>query len=505
MRNILVTLVVAGAVACASAPSEPDSQAVVGAAAVKPHPASEWRELRSPHFTLTTDFGPKEAREVLEHLETIRSALLVAGWGGPKLEGDHLSVIDLVQHGEFAEFSDENLGGFTSVTGEGTVIVMSGRKLEQQTLFAHELTHALAARLIPRKPLWLNEGLACFLSTVKLREDDTKVQMGEVSIDYVKALHHSGRMPMAKLLAMKPSDYDPDAPDLSKFYATVWLLTHYLANTHGVAFRKYQSLLAHDVPFDAAWYEAFPELTPDKLDQELTLYLQYGEYHVLEAPFTPPPLQILQETELTEAQAHAVRANLFLIGMSRRTRAEKIAKAQAELGPAEAAAPDDPRVVEVEAAWLPKDEVLALARHSTQAHPDSARAWRTLADAILNDPSTQAKSELLDALARAAKLEPNDPHLLNDFAWELLTNGRASEALAPAEHAVQLLPDPFILDTLANVTMALGHCAEALALEERAVLTMPPEQARRRADLQRNQSRMQQACAGRPPELPKQP
>jgi hypothetical protein len=98
---------------CATLGTSGESGAVVGAAAVKPHTATDWRELRSEHFTLTTDYDEEDARQIVNRLELLRHALLAAAWGGIKIEGDRTHAVIFETHGEFAEVADENLGGFT--------------------------------------------------------------------------------------------------------------------------------------------------------------------------------------------------------------------------------------------------------------------------------------------------------------------------------------------------------------------------------------------------------
>lgn len=497
MRRLLCLLLALALPACATVGAD-EPRAVSGAAVVRYHAPSEWRELKSEHFTLTTDLSPRDAPKVLGQLEKLRTALLTTAWGKVKLEGEHTDVIVLRTHGELTEFSDENVAGYM-FHGERPLLVGYGQQdLESQQVFAHELAHAISRRLLQRQPLWFAEGLAKFLETVHLREDGV-AEVGNADLNTVTMLNRRGRLPIARVLAFTGKDLDGmEGSEVAGFYRTSWLLVHDLFNQHGQAFRHYQVALAQGRAPEAAWAENFGDLTPEKLDQELTLYLRYGQYRLLQVP--QPPEKPLEGTvrELSEAEVHAVRAELFLTGMGQRTRDERVALAKAELAPAQAAAPDDPRVLEVSEHWTPAADALVLAHAAVQKHPDDGRAWRVLCWALsAKDAPEPQKAERLKAFARAAELEPGDATTLNDWAWTLATTGHPEQALGPARRAASLNPDPAVLDTLAVTLAELGQCPDALATEQRAVDLVPPEIRGRREGLAQHQAEMLQHCVAK--------
>lgn len=88
----------------------------------------------------------------------------------------------------------------------------------------------------------------------------------------------------------------------------------------------------------------------------------------------------------------------------------------------------------------------------------------------------------IKAYELALERDPNQPDLLNNLSWVLLTSRDVSlrqpkRALQLSEKAVQLKPAGYILDTLATAWWANGFPAEAIALERQAIMIDPEKRA----------------------------
>jgi Zn-dependent protease with chaperone function len=95
--------------------------------------------------------------------------------------------------------------------------------------------------------------------------------------------------------------------------------------------------------------------------------------------------------------------------------------------------------------------------------------------------SKNLENRALFAYNQALELEPDNPEILNNLAWLLLTSQDTGlrdpeRALDLARVAVETLPRPHVLDTLATAYWANGFVEEALRLEREA-LDGDPSQA----------------------------
>ena len=88
-------------------------------------------------------------------------------------------------------------------------------------------------------------------------------------------------------------------------------------------------------------------------------------------------------------------------------------------------------------------------------------------------------AEAIASYAKAAALDPDDPDILNNYAWLLVTAGDRSlrdpvKAIGLAERANKLKPGAgYILDTLALCLFMNGHREKAIETEKKATMVDP--------------------------------
>src|SRR5439155_1233507 len=89
----------------------------------------------------------------------------------------------------------------------------------------HEYTHALLDAAMPEAPLWLNEGLAEYLSTFTATAD--RAQAGAPVQAHLDWLRTHDLMPLPELFAIGAGSAAYHEGDRrGTFYAQSWLLTH---------------------------------------------------------------------------------------------------------------------------------------------------------------------------------------------------------------------------------------------------------------------------------------
>jgi tetratricopeptide (TPR) repeat protein len=137
---------------------------------------------------------------------------------------------------------------------------------------------------------------------------------------------------------------------------------------------------------------------------------------------------------------------------------------RAELDEALREDPQHPQVLTERASLDGKEIEAERLRAIADARKTDFRAWVALARRTPNDLERRL------AYQKAAELNPDSAWAQEGTARALVAQGKAKEALAFANRALDLEPwNPNMVEGLAMVARGLGKCEEALQLERRAV------------------------------------
>ncbi|WNG54482.1 DUF1570 domain-containing protein [Archangium gephyra] len=452
---------------------------------------SPWRSLESEHFTLKTDLSSQEAHEAVVYLERLRAALLAAAW--PEAHDRPMEKVTVYVLGRSQDFENlfpsrlqglfiRNNGGELSIFIHGSPSTWSERSDGSSlSTVKHELAHYLSAYFLIRQPRWLGEGLAGYLQTLELSEDGKTATVGKpypqaaAWMDYQLQLVRNRQVLSWSAWSVfnwdsrKVDEYTPQQS--SGFYATSWLLVHWLSNTRPEGFAKFQARLAKGADPRQSFSEVFPELRGADLDSLLLPYLLRGSFKERTVR-VPPVTTSATERPLGDSEVHAVRARLALTAsyLSKEGSKERLELARTELAEALRLEPANLSAIRLKVGVgdVPDAQRLPLVRAAVAAYPEEGRAWWLLAMVLPKDASTLAEREA--AYAKAVALSPNDSGAANELAWMHVLHGRYAEALPLAARAVELAPwDPLVLDTYAMTVAGLGRCEEAILTEQRAL------------------------------------
>jgi tetratricopeptide (TPR) repeat protein len=467
---------------CCSARWAVSGLLLLGASASADKGSTGWMEVRTEHVTLKTDLSPEQARRAALAVERTRAALLAAAWGGAKLQAEPIEVVVFANQQDFLRYFGRNITGlFTHGEFPPTAFLYgppdkwerrATLALEETTsVLKHELVHHLAAFVYRRQPRWFAEGLAQYLETLRISEDEKTATLGEVNLQALAA-YRAFRVSIADVFAWGGKFDAQDETKTAGLYGKSWLLVHWLNNVHPEEFAKYQTLLQKGIDPDKAWKVAFPSLTNDDIEVQLHQYVDHGDYHYFVVPIASVGA-ISKERPLLSADVHAIRAKAALTGGNTLVDGStQLADGQAELA---AALADDPANVRASLMKLPlvkPEERPVLGRRATEAHPDDGLAWLLLADSLQGVPG--GWDEQTQAYQKAIALLPDNPLAFNNLAWMYLQKGRAQEALPLAVSAVRLAPwESSMLYTLASALASVGRCSEALSVQTRAVDLLP--------------------------------
>ncbi len=472
-----------------------------------------WLEIQSDHFELKTDVAGDQAARVIRELEMTRTAELGA-WDSALDPPVRLEVVVVRTTSEFRELVGDLfpfVEGYYAPTSRPRIVAglfPVGRasashrwlKLEAQEEAAageiprHELAHHLTSQVLPRQPRWLGEGMAEYLAAIRL-ETWRGQPVAAVGLAG-KSAWKASRVPAAALFAWRYGEQHHD------YYASSWLVVHWLVNRRGADFAAYQRRLARAEEPAAAWKAAFPDLDPAdraamaRLDRELDAYLDSAADAPLRV-MLPAAEPQLRRREILPPEVHALRADLFLHGLlppeASKSRAEEEVAASLREDPS--GLPVALTLAEVGR----REEAIRLGRAAAAARPDDWRGWAMLAGGAADRDDLAA--DRLSALRRAAALIPDEAGALNDVAWGLFQAGAPGEAFPLAVRAARLAPaNSSVLDTYGAILAALGRCQDALVAQRRAVDLLDqraaPEAAR---EIRDRLDRIEAQCGGAVP------
>lgn len=282
-----------------------------------------WLEVRSPHFTLLSTGGEKQARHLAGQFERMRSVFHARF---PQLEIDPAGPIVVLAVNDEKDFralepevylakgSVDLAGLFLRAPDKNYVLMRLDASGEHPyRVIYHEYTHLVLSKGAEWLPLWLNEGTAEFYESTMIRDKD--VSIGEPTKETLYVLHQNHLLPLATLLAVDyNSPYYHQEDKGSIFYAESWALTHYLIiqdrqqNTHKLS--DYMDLVRQNVDAVTAATRAFGDLK--RLQSELEAYVAQPVFTYVKAPIaTEVDEGALQVQPVTRAHADAVRADLL--------------------------------------------------------------------------------------------------------------------------------------------------------------------------------------------------
>ncbi|TMA23450.1 MAG: hypothetical protein E6J85_01930 [Deltaproteobacteria bacterium] len=429
-------------------------------------PASGWRELGSDHFVLATDAPEARARELLVELEDAHTALRAVSWHAAQGTAARIKVVAFYRPSDAEEVLGSSREGifFRDLFGARGIVIQIGGGSFHKTL-NHELAHQQLSEFVERAPRWLDEGLACYLETVRFVNgseavagdpDRDRLRFADATADW-NAILDTGE----NVLSMNEWDY-------ARFQAASWLLVHYLVDEHRRAFGFFLLELARGIEPRHAFALSFGGIDGDQLRDHLRTYLTVGRLK-LNRVQAASWQGTVETRSLAASDVHGMRAMLLLVGAAALGSHSAALDSDAEANAALERDPGNADAAAVSLYWrygasAPRLDRESAAREIIRGHPDDWRGWAMLADAL------QGTDEAGAARARAAELAPGNPAALEALARDQLSRGRARDAVVVARKAMTLAPtDPDVLETYAAALADTGDCAAATGLQHRVV------------------------------------
>ena len=264
---MLTALVAFGASSCATLPPCPARGGPV------------WTEWTSPHVVLLTDLDEDDARSALRDFEELRKAVLVAAWRRAPEPRGPITVVVLRSDSELYMFLPDGVAARVVVTRSRQAFILKSGA-ERDRYVTDPIVRLLSYNFGLGRLPWFEEGLARYLEGLRLEKDGT-LTYGDADPLLFRNVTHGELYGLPEhLWEPRTAENEQSLNNKQSFIATSWLAVHYLFNREPDRFLVFEMALASARDPRAAWRAAFPDLTPEVMDQQL------GEYAFHRGQFT---------------------------------------------------------------------------------------------------------------------------------------------------------------------------------------------------------------------------
>jgi hypothetical protein len=333
--------------------------------------------------------------------------------------------------------SRQEVSGYFLTHGDYAYVAFSREHEDENTqhIIFHEGTHWFLHLVDGKRPGWLEEGLAEVFSTFEF--NDGYISFGQPLPNHIVLLRQESLKPIAGFVAtdVKSLPYNEDLRT-STFYAQSWLLAHYLifskesANT--LRLGHCLELFDQNAPPAQIFEQAFG-CDYNQMDQRLYFYLADGKFSVLKLPVKAE--DVSRDITLRPASAADVAIALgnLMAGVGDAT------EAKFYIDRAVAAAPGDPRVIEIMAQRALRDgdfeEAVSRYEQAAAAGSKNFRVWIFLAEHCMHEAGLYEDLATADAakarqsadyFEQAIRLSPLYPHLYQQLALTVSAVGQVS-------------------------------------------------------------------------------
>lgn len=446
-----------------------------------------WREIRSAHFVLRTDADRSDALTTLGDFEATYAVLQDVGFPDIASAPPPVTVVLFDSNAALRELTPAGVDGvFYSrlphdLEAEPTMVLPARISESGRASFTHELTHAFVRRAYGWAPIWLNEGLAQYYSTLRLEEG--RVVLGKV---VAGRLAPPSMIPSARAIVGADRDtfyagssWDDRSVEGVRqqhvYYAGAWLLVHMLMNgpdAYRARFRSFIHSVNDGERFEAAWERTFGGAAGAKLDDDFYEYLRGEEGSLMAAETSVRRGRAVASAErvMGDEEVHLLWARLVPWEGETRKRAE------ADLYEAAVRAPGSSSVVYFRALFALEQghqiEAVGMLRDALARAPDDARLLLALAFAW-ERPTSRDQAELAAVMDRLARVATTIDQRIAAAAY-LASVKRFDEGLAVVKRALDQDPTSWRgLATYARLLYGTGRFAEAVRAQERAAAFLP--------------------------------
>ena len=423
-----------------------------------------WLSVRSKNFLLVGNASEKEIRQVATRLEQFRDVFLrlfPRATTGATLP---TTVVVFKSHSSYRPFKplyqgkpQDNVAGYFQPGEDVNYITLTPEPHGEESPFGtifHEYTHLLINHNMKDPPVWFNEGIAEYYSTLEVTDGNKKITLGKPISNHVLLLRQQFIHLEDLLRVTHDSPAYNEKDKTSIFYAESWALVHFMLQgdkgQRVPQLARFGALLGAGQPLEESFQQAF-QMDFATMEKDLRKYVQNDSYRV--QYFTAErPLDFdaeMQTAPLTEAEAQAYLGDL-LYHANRPEDAEKYLQQALTLTPDLAMAHATLGMVRVRQQRY--DEAIKSLQRAVSLNPQHYLAHYYLAEALnrqaLGSSNTimqfpaETAATMRAELKKAIELNPDfaDAYNLLGFV-DMVNNEELQDATVRLLRALQLKPD----------------------------------------------------------------
>lgn len=246
-----------------------------------------WRVIENSHFQALSDASPSDVEDLLLELERFR--LIVQKLTTVKVPPDAppVNVVIFNNTDDFRKYTpNNNVAGFATHNNEGHLLIVMPVKIERADSMhdiRHEYVHTLMAYHKFRFPRWYNEGLAEFLASVEMHDDE--IIVGGPPKKRAQYWYYASLYSFDKLVA---DTIDPTRASLADAYMQYWLMTHYMLTDPKRAAKlgKYIALYNSGMDSLKAFKLSFGETPSEMGRRDLRIYTRHMKSYRMKFDFS---------------------------------------------------------------------------------------------------------------------------------------------------------------------------------------------------------------------------
>jgi tetratricopeptide (TPR) repeat protein len=489
--------------------------------------SAEWRSLRSEHFQVVGNASAGQLRDVVLRFEQFRE--VVTQLVPSAVRGGNAPVVIVVfpDQRSFEPFMPRVNGRVVPVAGafhgasDVNYITLSLEAGDDAfPVIFHEYSHLLLAGVFANAPVWFNEGLAEYYSTLEITNGGRRAKIGKPIGAHVGLLRERRlRLPQLFAIAHDSKEYTRDSIEREILYAQSWAVVHHAL--HGDTNRRdalltfARRLAAGDAVTDSL-RETYG-MSVDALDAEVQAYVRKQIYGYVEFDFAA---SVVTRVDAVSSPIDVPEVDAWLGDLL--SHMHRDAEADARLQKALSARPDLARAHAALGMLRIRQqrdaEALVHLQKATALGADIDYAQFAYAYALTADDARNAERTALAtaALERALTLRPGYPAAQQLLGFLYVSNRdyeKARALLAPMVKAAPTDHESVLL--LAAALLGLNDVRGARALVGPLVARPPNESVANRArsllgELAQMQTRREaaeapQQGAARTPRTPQPP
>lgn len=421
--------------------------------------APQWTYASSDHFEVYTTGGDRRAREALASFERVH-AFFTDYMNLSLMAAKPTRLIVFSSEGEFKPYRANAVSrAYYQSAADRDYIVMSSLDEESQRVVVHEYVHLLVRRSNLDYPIWLNEGIAEFFSTIE--PQGSNMAVGRVPIDRLQYLNTEARLiPLPRLLAVEYNDpeYNTTA-HAGTFYSESWALVHMLMTDvrYRPSAHTFLNAVGNGTEASAALTAAFGKPLA-AVQSDLEGYIRKQTYAYFTTPYKEPKISDKMPVRTADSfEAGLVTANLLAANPGKEAEARTAFDALSQVKPKdigllESRASFELRRGNSDAAEPLLKEAIALGTTNPATFRDYATRFGLPLDT----------EEML--LSKALTLDPADLRVRLDLADVQVRSRKGADALTTLSPVTHVGPDDAfrLLELLANAHVMERHLPEAI-------------------------------------------